>query len=129
MCRVGQKIWLAIAIGGAAGSLARYVVSVAIFQLYGEVLPLAVAVVNIAGCFAAGLAVGAATAGHWLPSETMRAFVFVGILGGFTTFSSFGLDTFNLIRDGRLLVAGANAIGQLIVGVAALFFGYALIAR
>ena len=122
-------IWLAIAIGGATGSVARYLVSVAVVQLYGEVVPLAVAVVNIVGCFIAGLGVGAATTGHWLPSETTRAFVFVGILGGFTTFSSFGLDTFNLIRDGRLLVAGVNAIGQLIVGVAALYCGYALMAR
>ena len=122
-------IWLAIAIGGAIGSVARYLVSVAVFQLYGEVVPLAVAVVNIVGCFITGLGVGAATTGHWLPSETMRAFVFVGILGGFTTFSSFGVDTFNLIRDGRLLVASVNAIGQLIVGVAALYGGYALIAR
>jgi CrcB protein len=122
-------VWLAIAIGGAAGSVARYLVSVAIFQLYGETVPLAVAVVNIVGCFITGLGVGAATTGHWLPSETVRAFVFVGILGGFTTFSSFGLDTFNLIREGRLLVAGVNAIGQLIAGVAALYGGYALVAR
>lgn len=61
-------------------------------------------------------------------SETIRAFVFVDVLGGFTTFSGFGLDTFNLIRDGRLL-ASVNAIGPLSVGVAALYCGYALIAR
>ena len=122
-------IWLAIAIGGATGSLARYLVSVAIFQLFGEVVPLAVAVVNIVGCFCAGFGVGAATTGQWLPSETIRAFVFVGILGGFTTFSSLGLDTFNLIRDGRFWLAGVNAVGQFVIGFAALYCGYALIAR
>ena len=122
-------IWIAIAVGGAAGSAARYLVSVAIFQLFGEVVPLAVAVVNIVGCFITGLGVGAATSGHWLPSETIRAFVFVGILGGFTTFSSLGLDTFNLIRDGRLLLAAANAIAQFSIGLASLYCGYALIAR
>ena len=54
-------MWLAIAIGGAIGSVARYLVSVALSQLYGEVVPLAVAVVNIVGCFITGLGAGAAT--------------------------------------------------------------------
>lgn len=121
--------WLSIAVGGAIGAVARHLVSVAALRWYGEVVPLAVAMVNLIGCFGIGLAAGAVTAGQWTPSESMRVFVFVGILGGFTTFSSFGLDTFVLVRDGRTGVAIANAAGQLVFGVAAVFAGYAVGSR
>jgi len=121
--------WLSIAIGGAIGAVARHFVSLATLHWYGEVVPLAVAVINLIGCFGIGLAAGAIAAGQWLPSESVRAFVFVGVLGGFTTFSSFGLDTFVLIRDGRTALAIANAIGQVIFGVAAVLAGYALSSR
>ena len=121
--------WLSIAVGGAIGAVARYLVSVATLRWYGEVVPLAVAIINVIGCFGIGLAAGAMAAGQWVPSESMRVFVFVGILGGFTTFSSFGLDTLILLRDGRPVLAVANAAGQVVFGVAAVIAGYALSSR
>jgi CrcB protein len=59
----------------------------------------------------------------------MRAFVFVGILGGFTTFSSFGLDTLTLVREGQGVSAAINVAGQVVLGLGAVFAGYAIGAR
>ena len=105
----------------------RHLVTVATIRWYGESVPLAVAIINVIGCFGIGLAAGAIAAAQWMPSETIRLFVFAGVLGGFTTFSSLGLDSFTLIREGRTALALANAVGQLCVGVAAVFAGYAVV--
>lgn len=121
--------WLAIGVGGALGAVARYAVTLAVLRWLGEVVPFAVAVINLVGCFFIGVVGGALTTGQWAAGESMRLFVVVGILGGFTTFSSFGFDTFILLRDGRATLALVNAVGQLVLGVAAVFAGYALIAR
>lgn len=122
-------IWAAVGVGGAIGSLARYFVSVAMLRSVGSVVPWAVAIVNLVGCLGIGVAAGAITRGSWTPSEVTRAFVFVGLFGGFTTFSSFGLDTFVLIRQGSHLLAATNAIGQLALGIVAVFAGHALAVR
>ena len=122
-------IWLSIAVGGAIGSVLRHLVAVATLRWYGEVVPAAVAMINVTGCFLIGLAAGMIAAGQWIPHETVRAFVFVGILGGFTTFSSFGLDTLILVREQRLVLAAVNVVGQVVLGISAVFIGYALTGR
>jgi CrcB protein len=92
-------------------------------------VPLAVAVVNILGCLAIGLLAGAVATDRWMPGVTTRAFVFVGLLGGFTTFSSFSLDVFTLVQQDKLAIAFMNVLGQVVLGLFAVFVGYGLAAR
>ena len=122
-------IWVAVAVGGAAGSMLRHAVNVGIHRLTGQTVPAAVAAVNISGCLVIGLLAGTIAAGRWTPSPAMRVFVFVGVLGGFTTFSSFGLDTLALVREGRPLLAAINVLGQVALGLLAVFLGYTVAVR
>jgi CrcB protein len=121
--------WIAIAIGGAVGSVLRHAVNMLAYSLMGHTVPAAVAMVNITGCLVIGGLTGLIAIGRWTPGQSTSAFVFAGILAGFTTFSSFGLDTFTLVREGRSVVAALNVIGQVTVGVMAVFVGYALVTR
>jgi fluoride exporter len=122
-------IWVAVALGGAVGSMLRHAVNVAIHRATGQTVPTAVAAVNISGCLVIGVLAGLIAAGRWSPSPAMRVFVFVGLLGGFTTFSSFGLDTLALAREGRPLLAAVNVLGQVTAGLLAVFLGYAVASR
>ncbi len=119
-------IWIAIGAGGALGSLARHGVSVLVNRVVGEPLPYATATANVVGCLVIGVLAGSIAAGRLHLSMTERAFVFVGVLGGFTTFSSFGLDTLTLAHEGRRLAALWNVTGQVGLGLACTFAGYAL---
>jgi CrcB protein len=116
--------WLMVGVGGAIGSIARYGVSLGAARVFGSPLPYATAIVNIIGCGAAGALAGALLASPVRP-ET-RAFVFVGVLGGFTTFSAFGLDTVTLVSEGRAGAALLNVALQLTLGLGAAFLGYTL---
>ena len=107
----------------------RHAVNVAIHRATGQTVPAAVAAVNISGCLVIGVLAGLIAAGRWSPSPAMRVFVFVGLLGGFTTFSSFGLDTLALAREGRPLLAAVNVLGQVTAGLLAVFLGYAVASR
>lgn len=119
------SIWLAVACGGAIGAAARYGVSLAAMRLLGPNFPWGTLGVNVAGCFAMGLAF------VWLSVRDpqpmlLRGFVAAGVLGGFTTFSAFALDAVTLWRDRSLNVAAiyvlasvALSIGALLAGVAA----------
>src|SRR4051812_11729477 len=122
-------IWAAVMAGGALGSLARHLVNAAITRAFGQSVPWAVATVNITGCAIIGVLAGALAAQRVQLSVPARAFVFVGVLGGYTTFSSFGLDTLTLVREGQALSAFLNVTGQVVVGIAAVFAGYAIGAR
>ena len=119
-----MTIWLAIAAGGALGSLVRHATNVIVHRTVGETVPHATAIVNVVGCLMIGVLAGLISAGHLRLSESARAFVFVGVLGGFTTFSSFGLDTFTLVRGGAIAVAAGNVVGQVVIGLASVFIGY-----
>jgi CrcB protein len=119
-------MWIAVGIGGALGCMARHAVGVVTTRVIGVAAPYATAIVNVTGCAAVGVLAGLVASGRWPMTDTLRAFVFVGILGGFTTFSSFGLDTFTLARSGALNAAMANALGQLVVGLLAVYGGYRL---
>ena len=84
--------------------------------------PLGTFVVNMVGCLAIGYLMQLSESRGVLQAE-WRLFVFVGLLGGFTTFSSFGMETFQLIRDGELVYATVNAVGQVVCGLALVWIG------
>jgi CrcB protein len=121
--------WVAVAVGGAVGSLARFGVQLAVERGTGRAVPLATAIVNVSGCLIIGVLAGALAAHRFELSAAMRAFVFVGLLGGFTTFSSFGLDTLLLVQDGRPAAAAWNVALQLALGLIGLSAGYAVAVR
>jgi fluoride exporter len=118
--------WIAVAAGGALGSMARHGVNVMASRLLRTPTPYATAIVNVVGCFVIGTLAGLIASGRLQMSTTMRTFVFVGILGGFTTFSSLGLDTLTLTRGGAEAMAAGNVAGQVSVGLLCVFLGYRL---
>ena len=89
-------IWLAVGAGGAIGSIARHEVNIFFGHVLERAVPYATAAVNLLGSLAIGLLAGLIATGRVHMSTELRTFVFVGILGGFTTFSSYMLDTFTL---------------------------------
>ena len=119
-------IWIAVAAGGAFGSIARHAVNLLMTRSSGQAMPYATAVVNIAGSAIIGVLAGLIAAGRWHPDNTTRAFVFVGLLGGFTTFSSLALDTLTLSGESRPALAAINVTLQIGIGLLVAFVGYAL---
>ena len=116
-----------IAAGGALGSVCRYLLATAVQRYSSPFFPYGTFVVNVLGCLLFGVIMGAARQRFVLgPSE--RAFLLIGILGGFTTFSTFTYETFALLQDGEFVRAFANAAGQLVCGLVALWAGYAAVA-
>lgn len=117
--------WIAIAVGGALGSVARHGVNhLAHAQFLTMRFPLGIVIVNVSGCFVIGLLAGLLASDRIALPVHWREFVFVGLLGGFTTFSTFGLDTFTLARTGAMAYALLNVAAQVIVGLLAVWIGY-----
>jgi len=119
-------IWMAVAVGGALGSMARHFVNLEIAHRLERATPWSTFVVNVIGCLVIGLLAGRVASGRLHLSTLGRTFVFVGILGGFTTFSSFGLDTFTLAHGGDHATAFWNVAGQMVLGLGAVWLGYTL---
>jgi CrcB protein len=119
-------LWLVVAVGGALGSMARHGVNVAMTHRFERTVPNATFVVNIVGCLVIGAIAGRLASGRLIMSTEMRTFVIVGVLGGFTTFSSFGLDTFTLAHGGDPGRAFANVLGQVVLGLGGVWLGYRL---
>ncbi len=104
-----MAVYLWIALGGAIGSTGRYWLSGIIAQAFGETFPWGTLIVNVTGSFVIGFfAVLTGPDGRVYASSIIRQFVIVGICGGYTTFSSFSLQTLNLMNDGEWLRAGSN---------------------
>ena len=118
-----MKAVLLVALGGAIGSVARY-------SLSGYVLkhtldwrfPAGTFTVNVVGCLLAGVLAGLAEK-HDMLSPDARLLLFTGLLGGFTTFSAFGLETMHLIKRGDLAIASANVVLSVLAGLVALWIG------
>lgn len=117
--------WIAIGVGGAVGSMARHAVNQAVHSHWlGARFPGGTVVVNLAGCLVIGLLAGALASGRMALPLHWREFVFVGLLGGFTTFSTFSLDTLLLARTHSMGYAALNVGLQVIGGLAAAWLGY-----
>src|SRR5688572_15518853 len=107
--------WIAIAVGGALGSMARHAVGhLARSQFLTTRLPAGIVIVNLTGCFIIGLLAGLLASDRIALRAYWREFVFVGLLGGYTTFSAFGLDTFVLARTQPVGYALLNVAVQVI---------------
>jgi fluoride exporter len=115
-------IWIAVAFGGAIGAMARHGVSRMSLHLLGPNFPWGTMAANIIGSFTMGLVI------IWLTtrephSPAMRAFLTVGLLGAFTTFSTFSLDVITLYRDRTMMIAGAYLFASVILSVFGLIAG------
>lgn len=113
-----------VALGGALGAVSRYLVSGWVYRDGSGAFPWGTLAVNWTGCLVIGLLWAAAERAPVPPGGT--ALVFVGFLGAYTTFSTFGLETMNLLRDGETLLALANVLFSTVGGVALTFLGFHL---
>ena len=115
------KILLVLA-GGAFGTLARYIVSGLTHKYVESVFPWGTLMVNISGAFLIGLAWGIFEAREISPHT--RTFIFIGLLGGFTTFSTYALETLNLFKDGDVELAFANILANNFFAIVLVFVGF-----
>jgi CrcB protein len=116
---------LAIAAGGAVGSVARYGTMICMARWLGATFPYGTLAVNIVGAFVLGALIEL-LALVWSPSEAMRAFLTIGVLGGYTTFSTFTLDSWMLIERGDYGLAFLYMLSSVVVSLAALLAGLQL---
>jgi CrcB protein len=117
--------YLWIALGSALGGVGRYWLSGVLARSYGETFPVGTLVVNVTGSFLIGLVAALTdTEGRLLMSPAARSFLMLGVLGGYTTFSSFSLQTLNLVRDGEWLYAGANVVLSVVLCLVAVWAGH-----
>jgi len=119
-----QKLLL-IGLAGALGTLARYGLSGIVQRIAGGTLPWGTLAVNVTGCFLAGL-IWALIENRITVSGETRAIILIGFMGAFTTFSTFVLETGELMRDAEWFRAFGNLALQNIIGVLALFAGFAI---
>ena len=118
-----------MALGGAVGSVARFKLSgLVLHQTIDWRFPAGTFAVNVLGCLVAGVLAGLAEE-HDLITPDARVFLFTGLLGGFTTFSAFGLETMFLVKRGELGIAAANVLLSVIAGLAALWLGLGIVPR
>jgi fluoride exporter len=122
-----MKDYLFVAAGGAIGACARYGLSVLVNRSVNlSSFPIATFTVNVIGCVLAGLLIAAAEKYDLVPAQA-RLFLMTGILGGFTTFSAFGVETIALLRKGDLATAFGYVLLSVICGLAALWIAYGLV--
>ena len=119
-------VYVWVALGGALGSVIRFACSSFLVRWLGAGFPYGTLFVNVVGSYAIGvLGTIAIAGGRALTATDLRAFLVVGILGGFTTFSAFSLETFTLARGGNLGSAAANVLLSLVLCFVAVWLGYA----
>lgn len=116
-------IW--VGIGSAIGGVARFWISGFVASRYGESFPFGTLVVNVTGSFLIGLfAALSEPEGRWFLNPTMRELLMIGFCGGYTTFSSFSLQTLTLLQNGEWLRAGANALASFALCMLAVWLGF-----
>lgn len=120
-----MKLLFAVAMGGAVGAMGRFVVMNAVGSMVGHGFPWGTFAVNLIGSFVLGALIEV-SALHWSPSPEVRAFLVVGMLGAFTTFSTFSLDSYTLIERGQFGAVAAYIAGSVILGVLGLWAGMSL---
>ena len=117
--------WLVLFAGGGVGAALRYALGLWVDERTGPGFPWGTFAVNVAGCFAIGVLATMADEHAWI-SPPARLLLVTGLLGGFTTFSTFGMETWQLVEDGAGWLALANAGGSVVAGVAAVVLGAVL---
>jgi fluoride exporter len=110
-----------VGLGGFLGSIARYLVVSEVGRHF-PAFPYGTLTVNMIGCFVIAF-IGEIAAGRAFPAD-LRLFVFVGILGGFTTFSAFGYETFYFLKTSQFFLAFLNVLLQVVLGLSAVYLGY-----
>ena len=120
------QLIVAVALGGAAGSVARYLVGVGSGKVFGLAFPWGTLIINIAGSFLIGV-FAELFALKWNLSQAAQAFLTVGICGGFTTFSTFSLDAYLLMQRGEWWPAAAYVVASVVLSIGALVAGLYLI--
>ena len=122
-----MMLYLLIALGGALGSVARFALSGFIANHFGTTFPWGTFIINVTGSFVIGFyATLTAPDGRVFASGHSRQFFMTGICGGYTTFSSFSLQTLNLLRDREWLYAGGNVILSVVLCLIAVWLGWLL---
>jgi len=120
-----NALWLFI--GGGLGTLARWGLSGFVARNWGETFPLGTLVINVTGSFVIGFFAGlTGPDGRWFASPAFRQFFMLGVCGGYTTFSSFSLQTLTLAQGNQWLRAGANIVLSVVLCLAAVWLGNAL---
>lgn len=120
-----EKVLL-VGLGGFLGSVLRYAVGGWVGRMKaGWTFPIETLLINVAGCLVLGILAGLSDSRGVL-SGTTRAFLFIGLLGGFTTFSTFGYETFQLLRDGLWHDAALSTGLQVVLGIGGVWIGHAL---
>ena len=120
-------IWLLVGVGGALGSMARHGLNHIVHQrALSSTFPTGIFIINILGSAVIGVVAGLIASGRWSVSFEARTFLIVGLLGGFTTFSSFSFDTLALVRDGHLGQAVWNVVGQVGLSLVGVWAGFRL---
>jgi fluoride exporter len=114
-----------VALGGAIGSTLRYLLDGEVYRWLPATFPYGTFVVNVVGCGIFGLFIGVGEQ-QLVVGSSARTFLLIGVIGGFTTFSSFAFETVQLLRDGEWWLGAVNTIGQVVIGFTALWAGFAL---
>lgn len=113
--------------GGFLGASSRYIISEIVQSRFpASQFPYGTYFVNMIGCLLIGFLLALFALKNW-GNEELRLFIFVGILGGFTTFSTFANDSFLLFKEGEVLLGLANAGGQILLGLLFVWIGYSLV--
>ena len=120
-----MALTLWIGLGGALGAMLRHFLNIGIARMAGSEFPWHTMIINITGSFVMGLLISL-MALRWNVGNDLRAFLTTGILGGFTTFSAFSLDFAVLVERKAYTLAGAYALGSVVISLIAIFVGMAL---
>lgn len=116
---------LAVFTGGGIGALLRYAVTIGISQRFGPGFPWWTFVINVTGSFVIGIVAELTQTRAFAGAPFVRVFFMVGVIGGYTTFSTFSLDALTLVNERAGLLALAYVLGSVVIGIAAAFGGVA----
>lgn len=124
---MGWIDYLVVAVGSAVGGVSRFWLSGVVANRYGNWFPFNTLLINITGSFVIGFVAAVSAAdSRFIVNPKVRNFLMVGVCGGYTTFSSFSLQTLSLAQDGQWLYAGANIVGSVVLCLIGVWLGFAL---